>query len=255
MYSSEPTFETNLMGETVVISKPELLERHLHGNRIRSLDKAFETMKLEFPEIVGGTVYGSMANGYVHDQSDVDMTIFIDVDVIGLAQQTYDRKIETGGLDTSCIKLKPFLNKVYSNYTSELIRKYLSIPKNVPLAHIKCLPISRSIVTEEILTLIEYERDILVQYEKENQNVELDSKILLSTLRLYNPADQIGQLFLLQIGGNGIDNYRETIIRLLSENEDVANQCWKVIRLTSLALRTKKEEDFPHRSIQQNCCT
>lgn len=186
-------------------------------------------MQRDNPSIIGMTVFGSMSRvKEVTERSDVDGTIFIEIDDNPASSQHRFDGIEGGNL-TSKRTIPSYKRKKLEVVFRETIRSSTDIPKSVSLRHVRCLPISQRIIEEEIAELASR-----ISEQVAGESLSVDTESTHRSTYSYSPADSIALLFHRAVPTSGrIAAYRKAVIDEIKKYPEISERVWNRIATTA----------------------
>jgi predicted nucleotidyltransferase len=246
---------------TTISEKPKrfpLQKEEFARRKTCALQKTIELVKEEYPEIIGATLFGSLAQGRAHENSDIDTYIFIDTERIPSKyipnnQQVLHKnylvrptsfihgKLEMG------TSMQSNLHHSYEDYIRNVLagnahmHRYIGIEERDAFKDTIVMPVSIQSIKQLVKELA------LPKLIQPKQSVGSFSGV--ETKRRDNKypkwLDTIVPMFHLAIG-NDIRQYRCTFLEELLKHGEKGEKIWQEVR-TQLIMRErgKKGKERP----------
>lgn len=205
----------------LVFHKDPFEHKQLRAERIHKLTQVVKELQQEHRNLVGATLYGSLAKGYVDEESDIDLMFHFDNSYYHWP--IVHRLQENDLFNISVFEFaEPFRHEV-EYALQQRISASLGLPPAFDLRHITCEPISRGIIKQDIRSLVHNIRAVQRYTTAANQE-------MLVWPKKYSVSPQLVSLFDLQLGSGNLDLYRDFVIQQLERYPDVAKAGWSAIR-------------------------
>lgn len=191
--------------ETHRFSLNEVSKRLL--TELRSVFKGF---KKEHPEVIATVVYGSQVTGKADKESDVDSVIFVDVDKARLTDTSEAKLSDTEG-DPNWEAVN---ERIGIPYREVVIEKLNLKEKDKRGIKLRLISVAR----------VEKELEEAIAYRKESNAKEKRGEYRSGA---EIPKTSLDLLFHLEIGGNGLNKYRNVVLNRLKEEGEIGDMVWR----------------------------
>lgn len=214
-------------------------------DRITAIRESLGELKKEYPEIISLTLFGSLTKGKSREESDIDATVFIDVDM--LAKQNSGEKAYEfitkeeihKDVEITMVTINTYLtNNFYQKYNQlfqEKMKEKIPSLKEDHVEHIRSLPMSKSELNELLDMVIdskkrekEYEDRVFAknpkitsfgEFKEAMAGVEKPEKLIVT------PTLPLGSMFFLEVG-KGLYAYRKLLIERLIQEGEIGKRIW-----------------------------
>lgn len=219
---------------------------NLARTRLIEVQKQINEIQSTHPEVLGLTVFGSSVSGRMHEASDIDGYLFIDVD--NLPENSFSNKIERGSFDIDRRRVR--LSEEYVSHYKHLIGDPLQDSLNLtPLQveHLRPLPISHQIIDVLVSDYVEYHHRIDAYNQREQEIIEcLDRQEFDFPPSLPWPNEPFNEilygLFHMTIG-HGLEPYRNQVFETLGNLGEKGELIWSEIIEHTIGMETKMGND------------
>ena len=219
----------------------ELSKEPYAVERIKAIKEAIRSVKEEHPEVLSFALFGSHVKGNPRPDSDIDMYVFTDADIVEaqypedkvVIDKKWDFNLDRGeGSRAVIFRWKDFSNTVkdqYRTYVIEALRSRTTL-EDRQMRNIYPCPISTDIVDEMVdgiaASYKEYPHGIESSKMYFGHHIEevggarettLDSRV--------EPNQLLYSMFFLDVGG-GLRPYRRHLIERLSALGEVGEKIW-----------------------------
>lgn len=234
-------------------------------SRLDTLRTTFNTLQQSNPEIIGLTLYGSMATGGAKETSDIDGFVFLeegktkerlteeDYHWAEEKRQQYEKTKPEWSTSKGVSKIDLAATHRYRIVHEALMAKGLT---DEQIKHIRIRVISDEIVRDELEKTLESERKF-IKYKEDT--VAWDKKLDELPFDQWPPWDEkpkfpdqynvdwkIPAMFHLEIG-RGLAHYRSEVVKLLKQAGEVGERVWKhVIGNTADMERHMRGSNYSH---------